>query len=432
MSNAKETGNQRTKRRVVVTGMGAVTPVGLNMDQTWNGIIEGISPAAKVRTFDAATFPTTFAYEVTGFELRRDVLFPNEDRYLSAAGRFGLNAAAEALGQAGLLHKTDKLDFDPMRAGVCIGMGMTSPDPQWFAAKYLEKKFTDDDLRTHIKYNPDHLARVITRILGAEGPCVTVHTACASSGQSIGEAFEQVAYGDLDLVLTGGADSMINPFYFAGFSLLGALSRRNSDPKTASRSFDADRDGFVLGEGACMLVLEEYEHAKRRGATIYGEVCGYGITESAYRITDLHPEGLGPIEAMQMAVADAGVRPDEVGYVNAHGTSTHLNDKIESLSIARVFPATSCNVHVSSTKPMTGHMISAAGAIEFAVALNALRYQVLPPSINVFTQDAACEVKLTPSAPTPKKMLCALSNSVGFGGSNTALLCRRIQTVGGR
>jgi len=421
------TANQK-KRRVVVTGMGAVTPVGNSMDRTWNGIIEGVVNAAKVKAFDGGTFPTTFAYEVSDFKLRTDLLKKNEENALNRAALFGVNAVAEALEQAGIMRSQGSAapsDFDKKRAAVCLGIGMASPEPEWFAKRYIPNQFRDEDLRRHLKYLPFLFSGIAARLMGARGGTTTIHTACASSGQSVGEAYEMVAYGDADIVLTGGVDSMINPFYFAGFSLLGALSRRNDDPKTASRSFDADRDGFVLGEGACMLVFEEYEHAKKRGAKIIGEICGYGITESAYRITDLHPEGIGPTEAMQMAIDDAGISPTKVAYVNAHGTSTHLNDKIEALAVSKVFPKERCDVHVSSTKPMTGHMISAAGAIEFAVALMALKYQVLPPTINVHTADAQCDVKLTPSVATPKKMEYALSNSVGFGGSNTALVCRR-------
>jgi 3-oxoacyl-[acyl-carrier-protein] synthase II len=267
---------------------------------------------------------------------------------------------------------------------------------------------------------------LVANLLGAKGAASTIHTACASSGQALGEAYEMIATGEYDVVMTGGADSMINPFQMAGFCLLGALSSRVSDPSQASRPFDLGRDGFVLGEGACMLVFEEYEHAKARGATILGEICGYGVTESAYRITDLHPEGRGVIESMQMALDDAGIKAHEVGYINAHGTSTALNDKVESLAISKVFDKTACPTKVSSTKSTTGHLISAAGAIEFAVAMLALKHQVYPPSTNLKEQDPGCDVVLTPSTPTTMTSSYALSNSVGFGGSNTSLVARRV------
>jgi 3-oxoacyl-[acyl-carrier-protein] synthase II len=226
-------------------------------------------------------------------------------------------------------------------------------------------------------------------------------------------------------VLTGGVDSMVSPFYLAGSSLLGALSKRNDDPTTASRPFDKDRDGFVLGEGAAMLMLEEEGHARARGARILAELAGAGVTESAYRITDLHPEGTGPIEAMQEALDVAGVEPEAVGYVNAHGTGTALNDRIEALAVSRVFPADRCAVVVGSTKSMTGHMISAAGAIELAFCAQAVATQTIPPNANLFTPDPECAVTLAGGAPEARSLECALSNSVGFGGSNTALLVRR-------
>jgi 3-oxoacyl-[acyl-carrier-protein] synthase II len=407
------------KRRVVVTGMGAVSPLGLTMSDTWNGIIEGISKAAPVKKFDASSFATKIAYEVEDFQLNDNLLFPEDMRFLNLAAQYGINAGVEAMVQSGIFSA----GLDPYRVGLCLGVGMFSPDYQWFDRIMLEQKYDDPAVRDHLRYWPNSLASVLGRITDARGGATTIHTACASSGQSLGEAFEQIAYGQLDVCLTGGADSMINPFHMAGFCLLGAMSKRNDDPRTASRPFDVDREGFVLGEGACMLVFEEFEHAKKRGAHILGEVCGYGVTESAYRITDLHPEGTGPKEAMEMAVADSGISPSEVGYVNAHGTSTDLNDRCESLAVSNIFPKDS--VHMSSTKSMTGHLISAAGAMEFALCVKALEHQVLPPSINVFQKDPAIAVELTPSIPTDKKMNYALSNSVGFGGSNTALVAGR-------
>jgi 3-oxoacyl-(acyl-carrier-protein) synthase len=375
-----------------------------------------------VTRFDASEFPTKVAYEVPGFELDRELVTEKELGFLNRAAHYGVTAAHEAILHSGLDPKAGG-----ERTAVCLGVGMVSPDFDWYDDVFIPKKFMDKSIKRHIRFFPDQLSAVAARMLGAKGGVTTVHTACASSGQSLGEAYEMVAYGDADVVLTGGADCMINPYYFAGFSLLGALSKRNGDAATASRPFDKDRDGFVLGEGACMLVFEDYEHAKARGAKIVAEVVGYGVTESAYRITDLHPEGTGPIEAMQMAVDDAGIDAADVGYLNAHGTSTLLNDRIESLAVTKVFPAPRCDVRVSSTKSMTGHLISAAGAIEFATCLMALRDQVLPPSANLFTQDPECRVTLTGPEATPHELRYALSNSVGFGGSNTALIAGRVE-----
>jgi 3-oxoacyl-[acyl-carrier-protein] synthase II len=413
------------KRRVVVTGIGAVTPLGVTFGDSWNGLVEGVVTCAPVRRFDATRFPTKIGYEVQGFRLREELVTERERFFLNDAARYGVNAAAEAMAQAGLALGGAGLDGD--RVGVCLGVGMCSPDFKWYEGTFIPQALDQALLAEHVRFFPDQLGAVAARMLGARAGVTTIHTACASSGQSLGEAFEQIAYGDADVVLTGGADSMIHPFYFAGFSLLGALSKRNGDPKTASRPFDKDRDGFVLGEGACMLVFEEEGHAKARGATILAEICGYGITESAYRITDLHPEGHGPIEAMQMALADAGLPPEAVGYVNAHGTSTSLNDRIEALAVSKVFPKERCKTRVSSTKSMTGHMISAAGAIELAICVQALARQVLPPSVNLITKDADVLAELTPRETTAASFDYALSNSVGFGGSNTALIAGRIK-----
>ena len=413
------------KRRVVITGMGAVTPAGNTITETWNGIIEGKKNVERVKIFAAEKFSCNFAYQVSDFQLNRTGLDGTDhDKFLNRAGEFGWNAAVEAATQANILTTGYT---NPLRTAVCLGVGVGSPELEWHQKIYLSEAF-DGDSNTlyHRKWFPNTLSTLVAKLIGAKGATSTIHTACASSGQSLGEAFDMIACGDYDIVMTGGADSMINPFQMAGFCLLGALSSRVSNPQTASRPFDADRDGFVLGEGACMFVFEEYEHAKQRGATILGEICGYGVTESAYRITDLHPEGRGVIESMEMALSDAGISPDQVGYINAHGTSTLLNDKVESLAISKVFPRESCTTKVSSTKSITGHLISAAGAIEFAVSLLALRHRVFPPSQNIVKQDPSCEITLTPATPTDMDSNYALSNSVGFGGSNTSLIARRV------
>jgi 3-oxoacyl-[acyl-carrier-protein] synthase II len=418
-----------TKRRVVITGVGAVTPVGNTMTETWNGIIEGKKTVGKVEIFDAEKFSCNFAYQVRDFKLDQTGLsekpeLREKSKFLNRAGEFGWNASIEAAKQAGILSTFNN---NPLKTAVCLGVGVGSPELSWHKEVYMTEKYEGHETNPyHRKYFPNTLSTLVASLIGAKGATSTIHTACASSGQALGEAYEMVACGDYDVVMTGGADSMVNPFQMAGFCLLGALSSRVSDPKSASRPFDADRDGFVLGEGACMFVFEEYEHAKKRGANIIGEICGYGVTESAYRITDLHPEGRGVIESMEMALKDAGISPDQVGYINAHGTSTLLNDKVESLAISKVFPKDSSKAKVSSTKSTTGHLISAAGALEFAVAMMSLKYQVYPPSVNLKKQDPGCDVTLTPSEPSPMNSAYALSNSVGFGGSNTSLVARRV------
>lgn len=409
------------KRRVAITGVGAVTPAGHTFQETWTGIVEGVSTAAAVTRFDASKMPTNFAYEVKNFTFDTSLCAKAELPMLNDAAQFCLVAADEAFRQA----KIAEVQARPERIAVCMGNGMGSPEFDWFSKVFVENRFDDPSVRYLTKNFPFIVSSILGRKVNARGPSVTVHTACASSGQSIGEAFEKIAYNEADVVVTGGSDSMINPFHMAGFCLLGALSKNVNHPKQASRPFDEGRDGFVLGEGACVFVLEDWEHAEKRGAEILAELKGYGITESAYRITDLHPEGHGPIEAMQMALTDADLRPEDVGYVNAHGTSTQLNDRIEALAVSKVF-GTRGDVHVSSTKSVTGHMISAAGAIELAVCMEALRRQVLPPSTNLIKQDSQCPVTLTPTIPTTKLMDFALSNSVGFGGSNTALVVGRV------
>lgn len=411
------------RRRVVVTGIGAVTPIGHTMTETWNGVVEGRKAVGRTTVFDAHNFPCDFSYQVLDFKLNLNG-FPDASypKYLNRAGQFGWNAAQEALDQSEILNVQG---LRRNRFSVCLGVGMGCEDFDWYGNVLSKNLETDESVLYYSRNYPSTLTSMLSALTGATGGNTTVHTACASSGQALGEAFDMIASGDCDVVLTGGADSMINPFQVAGFCLLGALSSRKSDPEVASRPFDAGRDGFVLGEGACMFVFEDYEHAKKRGATIVGEVCGYGVTESAYRITDLHPEGRGTIEAMEMALDDAGIRPDQVGYINAHGTSTLLNDKVESLAISKVFPTDACKTVVSSTKSMTGHLISAAGALEFAVAVHALQKRVIPPSVNLIEKDPACEVRLASCHPEPLKSEYALSNSIGFGGSNTSVIARR-------
>lgn len=414
-------------RRVVVTGLGAVTPAGLSMNETWTSILSGTVNAAPITAFDASEFPCKIAYEVSGdFELNKALLKPRHERMLNKAFGFGVNAAAEAIEMSGLLQR-NRPSQELARTGVCLGVGMISADYAWYERVILKSNYNLPELRQHYQYLPHTLTTIVSDMVEAEGGNITVHTACASSGQSLGEAWYLIAAGEQDVMITGGADSMINPYHVAGFCLLGTLSKRNHDPKTASRPFDVERDGFVLGEGACVLVFEELEHALKRGATILAEVSGYGCSESAYRITDLEPEGNGPIQAMQGAIDIAGLKADQVGYINAHGTSTALNDVCESIAISKVFGGGGKEPFVSSTKSVTGHMISAAGAVEFATCVMAVNSGIVPPSTNVFEKDTQCPVELSAVKPLKTDLDYALSNSVGFGGSNTALVAGRFR-----
>lgn len=416
---------RKTCRRVVVTGLGAVTPLGLTMAASWDGALAGRSPAGPIRRFDASGFPSRIAYEVSAaFALDTAPFRSAEVALLGRAATFGCQAALEAFAEARLERGPAA---DPERTAVCFGSGAGSLPFSWHERCFLPKAYEGAMVAEVVTSFPFIVSTVLARLANARGGAATVHTACAASGQALGEAFEMIAYDDADVVITGGADSMIEPFYIAGFSLLGALSKRNNAPAAASRPFDVRRDGFVLGEGAAVLVFEEYEHARRRGARIVGEVLGYGVTESAYRITDLHPSGRGPVEAMQAALAVAGREPEDIGYLNAHGTSTELNDRVEALAVEKVFGAHArAGLRTSSTKSMTGHLIAAAGALELAFCLKALNDQVLPPSVNLEEQDPACRIALTPTTATKAPLRYALSNSVGFGGSNTALVVGRI------
>jgi 3-oxoacyl-[acyl-carrier-protein] synthase II len=414
------------KRRVVITGIGAVTPLGLTWESTWKNLLLGKKGVSQIKLFDASEFPCDFAYQVEDFVLDKTKIetLPTLEVFNRAAS-FGWNAAWEALRSSALL---DCKDLDPHRLSVSLGVGMGCKPFDWYSEYLSTGSFELASTEFCHKDYPSTLGNALAEAIGCRGGVFTVHTACASSGQSVGEAFEMVAMGESDYVLTGGADSMINPFHIAGFCLLGALSSRKNQIESASRPFDAARDGFVLGEGAAMFVFESLEHALARKARIFAEVCGYGVTESAYRITDLHPEGRGVIESMQMALEDANIEPSDVGYVNAHGTSTLLNDRIESLAIEKVFEKSASKPLVGSTKSMTGHLISAAGAIEFAVAASAVAHGSVPPSVNVVEQDPLCKVVLVPDVQSQLRTSYALSNSVGFGGSNTTLVARRYQS----
>jgi 3-oxoacyl-[acyl-carrier-protein] synthase II len=410
------THHRQKPRRVVITGIGAVTPAGKTFEGTWKGILSGRSNGRAITLFDASQMPCGVGYEVEDFQPLEDI----DTTLATRATHFAVTAAREALAQAKL-----GAGNDPYRTAVCLGVGVPSTSYAWFSDVFAGQKWDDPSIAKHAKHFPYVLTSLVAAEAKAQGGNTTIHTACASSGQGLGEAFELIQDGSADVVVTGGADSMINPLHIAGFNLLGALAVGYTDPQTASRPFDVKRSGFVMGEGACILIFEELEHAKKRGATIRGEICGYGITESCYRITDLHPEGQGPVEAMTMAIEQAGIAPREIGYLNAHGTSTKLNDAVESLSVCKVFADALDQLKVSSTKSVTGHLISAAGAIELAICAKAIAEGTLPPTANLEVQDPSCTVPLTATTPERRELRYALSNSIGFGGSNTALIVGR-------
>jgi 3-oxoacyl-[acyl-carrier-protein] synthase II len=424
------------RRRVVVTGIGWVTPLGTEIESVWQRLLAGQSGVGRTTLFDAGNFPTKIAAEVRGWDLSQVGEDPQQWKYQGRHTHFAVGAAKKAMSDSGL----DLARLDPTRFGVYTGAGEGQQDFDRFTHMMVAglagggaldmARFTRAGLEmlhpiAELEQEPNMPAGHLASLFGAQGPNFNCLTACAASSQAIGEAVEIIRRQEADVMLSGGAHSMIHPFGVTGFNLLTALSTRNDQPTKASRPFDRDRDGFVLGEGAGMVVLEALEHAQARGAPIYGEMVGYGSTADAFRITDTHPEGRGAISCMKLALADAGIAPDEVHYINAHGTSTTVNDKVETLAIKQVFGPSAAGLPVSSTKSMMGHLIAAAGATELIICLLAIRDGVLPPTINYETPDPECDLDYIPNVARPARCDVALSNSFGFGGQNISLLCRR-------
>ena len=413
-----------------------VTPVGKDLDTTWAALKKGRGGVGPITLFDASTFATRIAAEVKGFSLGDYRTDAQRWRDYGRATQFALAAATKAMEHAGL---TGANGVDPRRIGVYLGSGEGEQDFPNFVD--LVNRSTrggeiDESLFTGLgrgilrqereaEQEPGTPASYLAGAFGARGYNATCLTACAASAQAIGEAVEVIRRGAADVMLTGGSHSMIHPFGVTGFVLLTAMSNRNDQPESASRPFDRDRDGFLLGEGGGMLVLEELEHAQARGAAIHGEIVGQCSTADAFRLTDSHDQGRGAVAAMQGALADAGVDPRDVDYINAHGTSTKSNDAVETLAIKRTFGAHAYRIPISSTKSMTGHMVAAGGAVEAIVCLLAIRDGIIPPTINYETPDPACDLDYVPNAAREQPIEFALSNSFGFGGQNTALLIRR-------
>jgi 3-oxoacyl-[acyl-carrier-protein] synthase II len=420
------------RRRVVVTGIGCITPVGNDVASMWGSLRECRSGVDQITHFDASNFPTHFAAEVKNYDFSQYVDDPDRFEYSGRNIRFAIGAAKQAVDDSGILDDT----LNPGRFGVYLGAGEGQQDFTIFmsiiatARKNEEldlEQFTKNGLeqlhpQTELEQEPNMPSAHLAGLFNAQGPNYNCLTACAASSQAIGEAAELIRRGDADIMLSGGAHSMIHPFGVTGFNLLTALSTFNEDPQKASRPFDKNRDGFVLGEGAGMLVLEELDRAKQRGAQIYGELIGYGSTADAYRITDIHPEGRGAIACINMALADAQVNPEEIGYVNAHGTSTSVNDRVESLAIKESFGACGAKTPVSSIKSMMGHLIAAAGSVEAIACLLAIKDNLLPPTINYETPDPDCDLDYVPNTPRDAPVSKALSNSFGFGGQNISLI----------
>jgi beta-ketoacyl-acyl-carrier-protein synthase II len=426
------------KRRIAVTGLGLVTPVGNDVDTTWSALLSGKSGSAPIASFDASGFSTTFGAEVKGFD--PEAAIPNRKllKYASKSHRFALAAATQALADAGMAPT----DADSHRWGLCVGAGMLSVDYEDLKVVHrhaaADGTFNADGLMNpEFPGNPLAFCRwqanagqaLLTKQFGIRGYATSVHTACASGGQAIGTALKVMRRGQCDVMLAGGFDSMLNPLGISGFCLLGALSTDNDNPTGASRPFDLTRNGFVLGEGAGFLVLEDWGRAVARGAKIYAEFAGDGNSLSAYRITDSPPDGNGPIQAIHQALGDAGITPGDIDYVNAHGTSTQMNDRSECAALKSVFADRIDEVRVSSTKSSMGHLIAAAGAVEAAVCCLAIRDGVVPVNANYGTPDPDCDVNLVVGQPVKMKIRAALSNSLGFGGSNSSLVFRNPEEV---
>lgn len=423
------------RRRVVVTGLGMINPMGHDVATVWRGLREGASGVGPTTLFDASGFPTKISAEVKGWDITSTgepaELWRNRGRHT----KFAAGAAKQAIADSGIADAS----ISPVRFGIYLGSGEGNQDfltftkmmsaalktGQYDAAAFIAQGLALLNPEKELEQEPNMPAAHLAAMFNAQGPNFNCLTACAASSQAVGEATEMIRRGDADVMLAGGTHSMIHPFGVTGFNLLTALSTSNAEPTKASRPFDAKRDGFVLGEGSAMVVLEELEQARRRGATIYGEVLGYGTTADAYRITDIPPDGHGGIAAMRMAIADAGLRPEQIGYVNAHGTSTTVNDKVETLACKQVFGEHAMKVPVSSTKSMMGHLIAAAGVTEMIVCLLAIRDGVLPPTINYENPDPNCDLDYIPNVAREAKIDYALNNSFGFGGQNVCLCLGR-------
>ncbi len=421
------------RRRVVVTGIGWVTPLGADIETVWKRVLAGESGVGYITHFDASNFPTRIAAEVRGWDVSDVGENPDDWKYQGRHTHFAVGAAKKAMADSGVLDAP----LDPTRFGIYTGSGEGQQDFDRFTQMMVAAledgglnlaKFTRKGLEilhpiAELEQEPNMPAGHLAGLFGAEGPNVNCLTACAASSQAICEATDIIRRGEADVMLSGGTHTMIHPFGVTGFSLLTALSTRNDEPTKASRPFDRQRDGFVLGEGAGFVVLEELDRARRRGANIYGEIVGYGSTADAFRITDTHPEGRGAISCIRMALRDAGL--DRVDYINAHGTSTAVNDKVETLAIKRVFGDAAYQIPVSSTKSMMGHLIAAAGATELILCLLAIRDGVLPPTINYETPDPECDLDYVPNAAREARCDYVLSNSFGFGGQNITLIAGR-------
>ncbi len=411
------------KRRVVVTGLGAVTPVGLDAAESWENLLAGKSGAGPITKFDPEAFGTHIAAEVKGLN-PEDLINRKELKKMDTFIVFAIFAAMEALKQSGLT--VDETNEE--RVGVCVGAGLGGLP---HIEKYAEVLSKSGPRRISPFFIPMVIANLasgqISIMTGAKGPNSCVVTACATGTHCIGDAFRMIQYGDADAMIAGGAESTITPLAFAGFNSMKALSRRNDEPERASRPFDKGRDGFVMGEGAGILVLEEMESALARGADILAEVSGFGMSGDAFHITAPSEGGTGAAQSMRNVLKDAGIDPEDVSYINAHGTSTYYNDMYETQAIKSVFGEAAYNVPVSSTKSMIGHLLGAAGGVEAVVSVLAVKNDRVPPTINYEEPDPECDLDYVPNEARDVEVEVAMSNTFGFGGTNSCVAFRKFR-----
>ncbi len=413
-------------RRVVVTGMGAISPVGLDVQTTWEAIIAGRSGVGPITHFDTTDYKTTIAAEVKGFD-PKSYIPPKEVRRMDPFAQYALVASREAIQSAGLPLSGQDGSLST-RTAVIIGSGIGgigTTTEQTLVLKERGPSRVSPFLIPMIL--PETAASLVAIQFGFKGPNMAVTSACATGANAIGEASEMIRRNVADVAVCGGTEAGIVPIAVAGFSIMRALSERNDEPQRASRPFDRHRDGFVIGEGSGILVLEEMEHARARGATMLAELLGYGSTDDAFHITAPDEDGAGAISCMRAALQNAGLGPEQIGYINAHGTSTPLNDAAETKAIKALFGEYAYRCPVSSTKSMTGHLLGAAGALEAVFSIQALRDQLLPPTINLDDPDPECDLDYVPHRARPASIEYVMSNSFGFGGHNVCLIFRRLE-----
>ncbi len=431
------------REQVVITGMGVVCPLGNDVETLWQAALAGKSGMAKTTIFDASTFPSTFSAEVKDYDFSKHTKNPQLHKHSNRGSGFAIGAAAQACRQAEIDIETDEPadGIDRSRLGIYLGAGEGSVDNDVFFealvkawkgenmdwGKWAEVAFGKMEPMRELEQEPNMPAAHIAMLTGARGPSRSCLTACAASTQAVGEAMMMIRRGDADVMIAGGAHSMIHPLGLTGFNRLMALSRRNDSPETASRPFSASRDGFILGEGAAILILESLRSAKKREVEILAEVIGYGSSSDAFRVTDMHEQGRGAIQSMTWALADAGISYSDVDYINTHGTSTMENDSIETKAIKAVFKEKAKNTPASSVKSVLGHLIGAAGAAELITCVLAIRDNIVPPTMNLNDPDPQLDLDYVPNKPRKMQVDIAMNESFGFGGQNNVVIIRRFR-----